>query len=228
MPEKKLSIKDWADDDKPREKMISNGVFALSDSELLAILISTGTGKESALDLAKNILKSLDHNLSNLSKSQIDQLIELKGIGTAKATTILAAIELGRRIAIANPENKLVVKNHEEAAKLFDHLRYLDQEEFWLASLNGKSEVVDLSCIHKGAMHMVMVDPRLIFAKALEKKAHQIIVAHNHPSGDPRPSDQDKQLTEKLKNICKLMSIHFADHIILAGKKMYSFSLYEE
>jgi len=227
MPERKLSIKEWADDDKPREKMISQGVYALSDSELLAILISTGSGSNSALDLSKNILKSLDHSLSNLSKSRIDQLTELKGIGIAKATTILAAIELGRRIAIATPENKIVVKNHEEAAKLFDHIRYLDQEEFWIASLNGKSEVMDLTCIHKGTMHMVMVDTRLIFAKALEKKAHQIIVAHNHPSGDPKPSDQDRQLTENLKNICKLLNIHFADHIILAGKKMYSFNLFE-
>jgi DNA repair protein RadC len=226
MPDKKLSIKEWADDDKPREKMISKGVYALSDSELLAILISTGSGKESALDLAKNILKSIDHNLSYLSKSNIEQLTKLKGIGTAKATTILAAIELGRRISIASPQNKMVVKNHEDASALFDHIRNLDQEEFWLACLNRKSEVIDLSCIHKGAMHMVLVDARLIFARALEKKAHQIIVAHNHPSGDPKPSDQDRQLTENLKNICRLMNIHFADHIILAGKKIYSFNLF--
>lgn len=226
MPDKKLSIKEWADDDKPREKMISNGVYALSDSELLAILISTGSGKESALDLAKNILKSIDHNLSHLTKSNTEQLTKLKGIGTAKATTIIAAIELGRRINIASPQNKMVIKNHEDASALFDHIRNLDQEEFWLACLNGKSEVIDLSCIHKGAMHMVLVDARLIFSKALEKKAHQIIVAHNHPSGDPKPSDQDRQLTENLKSICRLMNIHFADHIILAGKKMYSFNLF--
>ena len=128
-----------------------------SDSELLAILISTGSGKESALDLAKNILKSIDHNLSHLTKSNTEQLTKLKGIGTAKATTILAAIELGRRISIASPQNKMVIKNHEDASALFDHIRNLDQEEFWLACLNGKSEVIDLSCIHKGAMHMVLV-----------------------------------------------------------------------
>lgn len=227
MPDKKLSIKEWANDDKPREKMISHGVYTLSDSELLAILISTGSGKESALDLAKNVLKSVDQNLSLLSKSNIDQLTELKGIGTAKATTILAAIELGRRITTATPRNKIAVKNHDDAAAIFDHIRYLDQEEFWLACLNGKSEVIDLTCIHKGAMNLVLVDPRLVFSKALEKKAHQILVAHNHPSGDPKPSEQDKQMTENLKSICKLMNIHFADHIILAGKKMYSFNLFE-
>jgi DNA repair protein RadC len=224
MSDQKPSIKEWAADDRPREKLQSLGVHALSDTDLLAILIGTGSGSDSAIDLARQLLSAHDQDLFLLASSSLDQWQKIKGIGLAKATTIAAAIELGRRIRLAEPQKRTRVSSPQMAVELFDHIRRLQQEEFWIASLNVKSEVLDLYAIHRGGLQQVQVDLRLVFARALEKKATQIVVAHNHPSGHPEPSKEDQLITQRIKEIGQLLNIRLADHIILTATSHYSFA----
>lgn len=227
MPDKKLSIKDWSDDEKPRERLIAQGVHALKDSELLAILISTGSGKESAIDLARNILNANENKLDLFTTVTLEKLTEINGIGPAKATTILAAIEFGRRVSITSPKQGEKLTTYHQFYTLFDHIKHLKHEEFWVACLNAKSELIDKTCIHKGNINKIVVDPRLIFAKALEKKATSIVLAHNHPSGDSNPSKDDIRLTNDLKKIGDLMQIKLADHVIMSSTTNFSFYLHD-
>ncbi|MEP7268065.1 MAG: DNA repair protein RadC [Saprospiraceae bacterium] len=224
MPDKRPSIKDWSAEDQPREKLLSLGPAALSDTELLGILISTGSGYESALDLARKLLAANHQNLAELATMKIDQMTLLKGIGPAKAVTVHAAIELGRRINVSDVFKRKKISSWEDSIRLFDHLRLVDQEEFWVACLNVKSEILESCCVHKGGINQVSVDARIIFGKALEKKASSIIVAHNHPSGRSDPSREDEAMTSRLKEIGDLMGIKVNDHIIISKDDYYSFA----
>lgn len=224
MPDKRLSIKEWSADERPREKLIAHGPFALSDAELIAILIGTGSGDETALDLARKLLHAQNTNLYKLSTATLSDIQSIKGLGAAKATTIQAAIELGRRIKNTEPDKRTKIVSPKNAIPLVDHIRTLSHEEFWVICLNTKLEVIDISCVHKGGIQNVLVDARLVFAKALEKRAVSIIVAHNHPSGSSKPSTNDDLLTQKMSEIGKLLDIRISDHLIVGMYDHYSYS----
>lgn len=218
----KKSIKHWPEQDKPREKVMAQGVAALSDSELLAILIGTGTTDLSAIDVARNLLAAIDQKLYSLPKLSLKEIQKVKGIGIAKAITIVSAIELGRRVSnlmdIKNP-----VTDSKSSAALFDSMKYLLREEFWIACLNAKLIPLWVGPVHIGGLGSVMTDLRVIFKIALEQNATKIIVAHNHPSGNPKPSKEDQLVTDRVKAVGELMDIKLLDHVIIAEGGYYSF-----
>lgn len=219
------SIKNWASDDRPREKLLAKGKEALSDSELLAILINTGSGKDSALDLAKKVLSATSNDLNQLSKLSVDQLLQHKGIGPAKAITIVAAMELGRRRNAGILTRQTKINSSREAAQycqglLKDH----HQEMFMVIFLKTNNGILDYKIIFQGGMNMTVVDSKIIFQQALEKKASQLILCHNHPSGNLNPSSSDIALTGKLVQAGKLLDIKVIDHIIVSEEGFYSFA----
>lgn len=219
------TIKNWAKDDRPREKLAAKGKESLSDSELLAILIGTGSGNESAVDLAKNILNGCGNNLNSLSKLSVDQLTQYKGIGPAKAITIVAAMELARRRLAGRLDTTMKLKSSREAAQycqgiLQDH----QQEVFLVIFLKTNSYVLDYKILFQGGMNAMFVDTKVIFQMALEKKATQIVLCHNHPSGNLNPSSQDVHLTEKIVSAGRLLDIKVVDHIIVSDEGYFSFA----
>ncbi|HNR07168.1 MAG TPA: DNA repair protein RadC [Saprospiraceae bacterium] len=224
MDENKKSIKYWADQDKPREKLVQKGPFALSDSELIAILIGSGTREHSALDISRDLLRRIGHNLNELAGLSHQELKKIKGIGPAKAIAIHAALELGRRRQGAAPEYRKKIQSSSEAASLFSHLKDSRQEEFWMACLNRQLQVLYLGQIHLGGISSVSADPRIIFGKALEHQAVSLIVSHNHPSGNLRPSKEDEAITKKLKAAGELLDIRLADHLIISREGFFSFA----
>jgi DNA repair protein RadC len=225
MEYKNLSIKNWAVEDRPREKLLKNGVENLSDAEILAILIGSGTKKQSALELSRQILFEASNNLGELGKKSLEELTAVKGIGKAKAIVILAALELGRRRKYAEPLRKLQISSSKDSFKVFQPLLGdLPHEEFWLMLLNRSNRLIENICISKGGTSGTVIDTKIILNKALSRLASAIIVCHNHPSGNINPSQADKKITEKIRSAAATMDITLLDHIIIADNQYYSFS----
>lgn len=223
--EPKNTIKQWAKDDRPREKLIEIGAERLSNSELLAILIHNGTTKKSAVDLAKEILKLGSDNLNELGRLSIKDLMQVKGIGEAKAVTIAAALELGRRRQSGSPLQKdVIVTSREIAAFLKERLKDHAHEVFAVIYLNQANKVLGFEVLSQGGITGTVVDARVILKKALEKNAVRIVISHNHPSGSLRPSRADTILTERLKHAADLLQIEVVDHIIVSEEGYYSFA----
>ncbi|WP_412984026.1 RadC family protein [Pontimicrobium sp. IMCC45349] len=220
-----FSIKHWSQDDQPREKLRDKGKAALSDAELVAILIGSGNRDESAVALCKRILASVDNNLSELGKLSVKQLMVFKGIGEAKAISIVAAMELGRR---RRGEEALEKKKISSSKSVFELMQpvigELSHEEFWIVYLNNSNKVIFKNQLSKGGITGTLVDVRLVLKQALEVGATGLILAHNHPSGTLKPSQADKQLTQKLKNAAESLDIKVLDHLIITEKAYFSFA----
>ncbi len=220
-----FSIKNWADDDKPREKLVQKGCFVLSDAELIAILIGSGSRDESAVELSKRILASVDHNLNELGKLSVNQLMRFKGIGEAKAVSIAAALEMGRRRRTDDTKKITAITSSKDAFELlYPLIGELPHEEFWILYLNNSNKVIHKSQLSKGGITGTLVDVRLVMKQALELGAVGIILAHNHPSGTLKPSLADKQITEKLKKASEALDIKILDHLIVAQHQYLSFA----
>ena len=219
-----FGIKSWAEDDRPREKLLHKGKLSLSDAELIAILIGSGSRNESAVQLSKRILASTGNQLSELGKLSVKKLCEFKGIGPAKAISIVAAMELGRR---RRTEEALEKKKITSSASVFELMQpiigELYHEEFWIIYLNNSNKVIEQLQLSKGGITGTLVDVRLTLRKALEVGATSIILAHNHPSGTLKPSEADKQLTQKLKTAAQSLDIKVLDHRIVTEKSYFSF-----
>lgn len=220
-----FSIKNWSQDDQPREKLQDKGKSALSDAELVAILISTGSREESAVALCKRILASVDNNLSELGKLSIKQLTAFKGIGEAKAISIAAAMELGRRRRGGEALDKQKISSSTSVFELMQPvLGELPHEEFWIIYLNNSNKVIQKNQLSKGGITGTLVDVRLALKNALEVSATGIILVHNHPSGTLKPSEADKKLTQKLKTAGESLDIKVLDHLIITEKAYFSFA----
>jgi DNA repair protein RadC len=223
------SIKNWAVDDRPREKLYTKGAAALSDSELLAILINTGTnlttGKRSAVDLAREVL-SLGKDLNELGKLSVNDLMKVPGIGQAKAVTLAAALELGRRREAGDSLiKKTQIRDSKDIATFLQaKFKDLSHEEFAVVFLNRANKINHYEPISKGGITGTVADPRIILTKALEHKATSIVLCHNHPSGNLKPSQADEVLTQKIKEAVKYFDIQVMDHIIVSDEGYYSFS----
>ena len=223
MTEKK-SIKEWAPDDQPREKMIAKGKASLSNAELLAILLRIGKEGMSAVDVARALLDSVNNDLIKLSNLTINDLTKHDGIGEAKAITIMAALELGKRRRGAEANLPTEVKDSKDSFERF--LPYIDdmrQEHFLVLYLNQSNHALKVECISNGGTTNVIADPKIIFKNALTLNATCIVLGHNHPSGNPRPSEDDRLLTKKLVAAGKLLDISVIDHIIIGNERYYSF-----
>lgn len=220
----RLTIAHWSEDDQPREKLRDNGAQALSDAELLAILVGSGSSQEDAVSLMKRILSDCNNNLNALGKMSIRQLCEYKGIGEAKAITILAACELGKRRQMEKPEERPDLGT---ATKIYNHMHPLlqdsDVEEFWLLLMNQNFRLIKQVRISHGGITETAVDIRIIMREAVLANATIIAVCHNHPSGNLRPSQHDNDLTAQLQQACKLMRVHFMDHVILTDGNYFSY-----
>jgi len=211
-----LSIKNWSDDDKPREKLVQKGKAILSDAELIAILIGSGSRNESAVELSKRILSSVNNNLNNLGKLSIEQLKEFKGIGEAKAVTIAAALEMGRRRRGEEAQKITKIKSSNSVFELLQPIiGELQHEEFWIVYLNNSNKVLHRAQLSKGGITGTLVDVRLVMKQALELGAVALVLAHNHPSGTLKPSVSDKQITMKLKTAAAVLDIKVLDHLII-------------
>ena len=221
---KKLNINQWAEEDRPREKMMALGAQGLSDAELLAILIGSGNTEESAVDLMKHVLADCNNNLNTLGKMTIYDLMQYNGIGEAKAITILAACELGKRRQMENPEERPDLST---ATKIYNHmhpvLQDCDVEEFWILLMNQNHRLIKKLRISHGGITEVSVDIRIIMREAVLANATILAVCHNHPSGNLRPSEQDNQLTYALQQACNLMRIQLMDHVILTDGAYFSY-----
>ena len=219
------SIKNWAIEDRPREKMLEKGREALSDAELIAILIGSGNSNESAVDLSRRILKDVGNNLIQLSQLNINDLMIYNGIGEAKAISIVAALELGRRRRFASAAQRPKITNSKDAFEYF-YMRMADieHEQFWVMLLNPVNKVIKLVKVSDGGINGTFADPKRIFKTALENYATALMLCHNHPSGTVLPSDRDKALTRNLVNGGKLLEIKILDHIIIGIDKYFSFA----
>lgn len=217
-------ITNWSEDDKPREKLMLKGKSVLSDAELIAILIGSGNRNESAVDLSKRILGSIDNNLNALGKLTIPQLIKFKGIGEAKAISIIAAMELGRRRRIEDVVELTKITSSQIIFQIMQPIiGELPHEEFWIIYLNNSNKVISKSQLSKGGITGTFVDTRLVFKVALEMGATSLILCHNHPSGTLTPSDADKLITKKLKLAGDSLDVKVLDHLIITETKYYSF-----
>ncbi len=221
----RLAIKDWDIGDRPREKMIAKGKRALTDAELIAILIGSGNNKESAVDLAQRILRDHKGNLIEISKLSINDLMKYHGIGEAKAISIVSALELGYRRLKSEVAEKKVISTSKSA---FEYMNCIIgdsiHEEFWIILLDRANQIICEKNISTGGLSSTVVDPKIIFMAALENKASNIILCHNHPSGSLSPSQQDKNLTDKIISAGKLLEINILDHIIIGKNSYYSFA----
>jgi DNA repair protein RadC len=222
---KKLSIKEWAVEDRPREKMLAKGIRSLSEAELIAILIGSGNLEESAVEVSRRIMASVNNNLNELGKKTIADFQKFKGIGPAKAITIAAAMELGRRRKESEPDEKPKIVTSDDGARIFKPLLSdLQHEEFWVLLLNRNNLAIDKFMVSQGGLTGTVIDVRLILKTALEKLACSIILCHNHPSGNLMPSQQDKEITYKIRDAGKVMDIPVLDHLIIAGERHFSFA----
>lgn len=223
-PENGFSIRDLAPQERPREKMIQNGSETLSNSELLAILIRTGTRDLSALDLANRILALSEEGLQHLGQCSVEDLSTVSGIGPSKACQILAGVELGRRLTRARLMNPRILNHPREvAAYLIEDMKDLRQEWFRILLLNNRKQVMGYETISVGTLNASLVHPRDVFEKAIRKNASTMILVHNHPSGNPSPSDEDRLLTKRLTDAGTLMGIEVIDHVIVGNGNYYSF-----
>ena len=225
----KTRVKEWADEDKPREKLIQNGKKTLSNAELMAILLGSGSLEQNVIELSKSILNSVDNSLVALSRLSIGELTrQYKGIGQAKAVTIIAALELGyRMLSEKNAQEETIIHSSQDLLDCFAP-KLIDQqhEEFWVLYLNTRNRVLGIRKLSEGGLTETLVDIRLLIRGALEANAVAIAVAHNHPSGSTQPSREDKQLTERIKNACNLLNIKLVDHLIVGIDSSKSFGYY--
>ena len=221
----KLNINQWAEEDRPREKMMQKGAEALSDAELLAILIGSGNTEESAVALMQRVLAACHNDLNRLSKWEVRDFSRFKGLGPAKSITIMAALELGKRRKQQERPERAAVRSSADVYELFHPLLCdLAVEEFWVLLLNQASKVIDKVRISRGGIDQTSADVRTILREALLQRATQIILVHNHPSGNPQPSAEDKRLTEQAKKAAQTMNIHLADHVIVTDGQYISFN----
>lgn len=222
---KRLTIKEWSVQDRPREKYARNGAASLSDAELIAILFRTGNASESAVELAKRLLSSSNNSLNELSEKTLRELSENKGIGQAKAMALLTAFEIGRRVRAEKVEQKPQIQNSMDVVNFMQNkIAYLNHEEFWVLYLNNANLILKTAQISKGGITSTEVDTRIVMQEAVVQKATQLILCHNHPSGSVRPSRADINLTEKISKAAKIMDIALVDHIIIHREKYYSFA----
>lgn len=223
---RKFSIKDWAEDDQPRKKLLLKGADTLSNSELLAILINNGTRGQSAIDVAKSLLQTLDNDLQKLAGLSVRELVKqkIKGLGEAKAITIAAALELGIRRTASGRKKELVTKSGDIAEYLRATLEYRKQEVFAVVYLNRANRITQFEIISEGGMTGTVADPRIILKKALENDATSIVLCHNHPSGNLRPSKADELITQKIKQAAAFLDILVMDHIIVSNEGYFSFA----
>lgn len=225
MQDEKYSIKQWAKDDRPREKLLSKTPAALSDSELLAILINNGTRQKSAVDLAKEVLKLGQNNLDELGRITVKELMKIKGIGEAKAITIAAALELGRRRQATSFLEKPVIRQSRDVAVYLQvQLKDYSHEVFGVIFLNRANKINQFEIISQGGITGTVADPRVILKKALEAEAVSMVLCHNHPSGSLKPSRADEELTHKIKEAARFLDIAVIDHIIVSNEGYYSFA----
>lgn len=226
MAEDNITIKQWAEEDRPREKMLQKGVRSLSNAELLAILIGSGNKTMTAVDLSKAILKDVSNNLQSLGKKTIGELIaQYNGVGEAKAITILAAMELGRRRQSEDALRQPKIDGSQSVAEIFlPMLSDLAYEEFWVLYLSRSNKIISSEKISQGGVSGTVVDVKLIFKPALEKLASGIILCHNHPSGNKQPSSEDVNITRKCSEAGKILSVNVLDHIIISHNEYYSFA----
>ncbi|HDR67557.1 MAG TPA: DNA repair protein RadC [Bacteroidaceae bacterium] len=218
-------IPTWAVEDRPREKLLSGGVQNLSDTELLAVIIASGTRNQSAVDLAREILKNVDYDLHRLSRLSVQELGRLKGIGPAKAVKIISAMELGTRKHHSKRKQMPRISSSNDVYRIFQPLiGELEHEEFWILILNRSNTVLGKTKISQGGLSGTVIDTRLILKNAIDRLATSIIACHNHPSGNIQPSEADKKITASLKNSAEMMEIKFLDHIIIADRNYFSFA----
>ena len=224
--DKRLTIRDWAEDDRPREKMLRKGAHSLSDAELLAILIGSGNRDESAVELSRRIMHECSDNINELAQLSITDLCKrFKGIGEAKAITIMAALEIGKRRKTSEILERKKITSSLDLFDLFEpQLVDLPHEEFWIGLLNGANKVIEIKRLTQGGSRQTVVDIPILLKMALEKSALAMVVAHNHPSGQNRPSNEDEQITRKIKVGCEAIGITLLDHIIIAKGQYYSFA----
>ena len=221
----RLTITQWAEEDRPREKMMLHGVSALSNAELLAILIGSGNTEESAVELMRKVLADYSNNLNELGKASIDELCRYKGIGLAKAITILAASELGKRRKEEKVEERVAILSSKDVYECFYPLMCdLPTEECWVLLLNQASKAIDKVRISAGGLNATAVDVRCILREALLKRASALALCHNHPSGNIRPSREDDLLTRQVDQACQCMNIRLVDHVILTDGAFYSYA----
>lgn len=223
---KTLNIKSWAEDDRPREKLMIKGKSNLSDAELIAILLGSGSREETAVGLAQRLLKEVDNNLHELGRKRISDLKKFKGIGEAKAISIIAALEIGRRRQLTTPIERPQIKGSSDAWNVIaPMIMDLNHEEFWILLLNRANRVISKERISSGGVAGTVVDAKIIFRRALEGgPASSIILAHNHPSGNLKPSQADIDITKKLRKAGESLDISVLDHLIISGNAYYSFA----
>jgi len=222
---KSVSIKNWKEDDRPREKLISKGKEVLSDAELIAILIGSGSREESAVDLAKRIITYANNNLNELGKLSLNDFMQFKGIGEAKAVTIITALELGRRRRLEKALVKPEIKSSKAVFEIMQPIiGDLSHEEFWVLYLNNSNKIIYRNQLSSGGITGTMVDVRLLFKKAVALSAIAIVLSHNHPSGSLKPSASDKNLTLKIQKAGEVLDIKVLDHLIITEKEYFSFA----
>ena len=220
-----FGIKHWAFDDRPREKLLAKGNDSLSDTELIAILIGSGSKNESAVDLAKRILQSAGNNLNELGKYSVNDLMKFKGIGEAKAISVIAALEISRRRNITEIIKKQSIESSVDIFNLFGQmLGDLSHEEFWVLFLNRANKIIDKQRISIGGISGTVSDIKIIMKASIEKLASGIIVCHNHPSGNTKPSESDNKLTHKLKEAGKILDVPLLDHVIVSSSSYFSYA----
>jgi DNA repair protein RadC len=220
-----LKITDWAVEDRPREKLIQYGTSGLSDAELLGILISSGTKNKSAVDLGRELLSRAENNLNTLGKLSIAEITTIHGIGNARAVTIAAALELGRRRKLSEIPVVIQIKCSKDVADIFQPiLSDLPHEEFWILYLNRSNKVISRMKLSQGGISGTVTDVRMVMKKAVEYLASGIIVCHNHPSGNLNPSESDTKITQKIREAGNLLDIQLLDHLIISDKDYYSFA----
>lgn len=220
-----MSIKFLAEDDRPREKFLLKGKNSLSDAELLAIIMGSGNREDSAVELGRKILNAVGNNWHNLSLLQISDLMKFKGIGEAKAISIAVALEIGRRRAAQEVPEKVQITNSQESYKvLLPYLSDLQTEEFWAIYLNQNNRILGKSKLSSGGINQSVVDVRILFKTALEHLATGIIIAHNHPSGNLKPSSEDLKITKQIAEAGKILNIQLLDHLIMAQNSYVSFA----
>lgn len=220
-----LGIKSWAEEDRPREKLLEKGRHVLADAELIAILIGSGNKNETAVELSRRILAAVSNNLNELSKLSVQELCKFKGIGDAKAISIVAALELGRRRKEAETVKREKIVTSNDVFELMQPLLVdLPHEEFWLLMLSRGNMVVKKQLISRGGIAGTVVDTRIIFKTAVENYASSIIICHNHPSGNLQPSVEDIRITKQVKDAGKIMELPLLDHLIITDNGFYSFA----
>ncbi|MFI5172145.1 MAG: DNA repair protein RadC [Chitinophagales bacterium] len=222
---KNYTLRQLAEEDRPREKLLLKGRQSLSNAELIAILINSGNKKETAVELSQRILLEYNNDLNELGKLNVDSFLKFKGIGSAKAVSIVAALELGRRRQLFEAEKKSQVKNSSDIFEIiYPLIADLQHEEFWVMYLNKANKIIEKEKISAGGLSGTVVDVKIIIKNALQKLASGIILAHNHPSGNLQPSDADISITRKLTEAAKLFEVSVLDHLIIGDKNYYSFS----